>query len=476
MDELAYSIVAMDPKMVGFSIAFAQSIASIELARRIKRLDPAIKVVFGGPALIDGVGDVLLRNYPCIDAVYYGDAEGSLPDFVRGVIPKCVSTRERKATTMCRVDANAFAFPDYLEFFSEMARLQVPEVKNTMKFPFETGRGCWWGFKHACVFCSEDVTLAPYRAKPWQKIVNEVVVQAHNHQVFSFFAVDSVLDYKDHRELLRALASTGLDLEFFFAVKSNIGLEDIKLLKQARAYLVQPGIESLSTPILRLMSKGVSAIQNVRFLKMSKWLGLQLTWTFLVGFLGEDPSEYEKMTALARNLRHLFPPQDVVPCLLYRGSKLFRNPAAHGIEIVGPLPIYEHLYDLPFEEIRALAFKFQYVYASDNRNYREYTAELKQVSLAWRRNYFASTRVLLRYYNLGPNIIVLDERDGDVKRYELDEVESHIYRSGFDIAVVSRLVGDNPDIEKVFVALEARGLIFRENDLFISLAIPVENP
>jgi hypothetical protein len=37
-------------------------------------------------------------------------------------------------------------------------------------------------------------------------------------------------------------------------------------------------------------------------------------------------------------------------------------------------------------------------------------------------------------------------------------------------------VGDNPDIEKVFVALEARGLIFRENDLFISLAIPVENP
>ena len=475
MEKVAQYVVQRKPTTVGFSITFAQSIASLQLAKRIKELDPKIKILLGGPTLIEGVGEALLKNYPFIDAIYYGDAEGSLVDFLRGSDPNCISTREKPAIEISRVSGDQFLTPNYDEFFSRVDQLDLHEIKLDMKFPFETGRGCWWGFKNASAFCSEDVTLAPYRAKTWQNVVSEVRHQAIKYNIANFFSVDSVLDYKHNKELLQGLADIGFDLEFFFPVKSNIGLEDLKYLKKAGVSLVQPGIESLSTPILRLMDKGVSTIQNIRFLKFSSWLGLKLSWTFLTGFLGEDPEDYVKMARLSKNLQHLYPPLDVVPCLLYRGSKLFRNPEKQGIQICGPLPIYYHLYSLLPAEINNIAFKFQYNYQGLNADYPHYTQPLREVVWEWQRNYRDNKRILM-YHLINGRIILMDRRSDRKVKLELNEFETSVYLNIFDITSISRIPGDPAEIERTVASFEEKGLVFRENDQLLALALPAKEP
>jgi hypothetical protein len=54
-------------------------------------------------------------------------------------------------------------------------------------------------------------------------------------------------------------------------------------------------------------------------------------------------------------------------------------------------------------------------------------------------------------------------------KYELTEEESVLYRRGFDIA---KDLDDAVALEK----FEKNGLVFRENGLFLSLAIPFGEP
>src|SRR5262249_61152683 len=69
------------------------------------------------------------------------------------------------------------------------------------------------------------------------------------------------------REFLPALAGSGLDAQVFFEQKANLRLGQIRALRRAGIAIIQPGIEALSTPLLRLMRKGVSAAQNIDLLR-----------------------------------------------------------------------------------------------------------------------------------------------------------------------------------------------------------------
>ena len=68
-----------------------------------------------------------------------------------------------------------------------------------------------------------------------------------------------------------------------------------ELLARAGVRSIQPGIESFSDSVLRLMRKGVTGLQNVQLLKWCRELGLRPYWNLLWGFPGEDPQEYARM-------------------------------------------------------------------------------------------------------------------------------------------------------------------------------------
>jgi len=44
---------------------------------------------------------------------------------------------------------------------------------------------------------------------------------------------------------------------------------------------LEVGIESLSTPVLKLMRKGTTLLQSVQFLRQAREMGLEVVWNLL---------------------------------------------------------------------------------------------------------------------------------------------------------------------------------------------------
>jgi len=68
---------------------------------------------------------------------------------------------------------------------------------------------------------------------------------------------------------------------------------------------MQPSIESLSSHVLEIMDKGITALANVACLKYCREAGLRPSWNLLHGFPGETCEDYEQTLRFLRAIVHL---------------------------------------------------------------------------------------------------------------------------------------------------------------------------
>ena len=122
---------------------------------------------------------------------------------------------------------------------------------------------------------------------------------------------------------------------------------------------LQPGIESLSTPILALMRKGVTALQNVRLLKWCAEYGIHVFWNVIYGFPGEQPEESARLAEVLPSLTHLAAPE-LCRLAIHRFSPYHNRPGEFGLEVLGPLPWYRLVYPADDATLADLAYNFDY--------------------------------------------------------------------------------------------------------------------
>ena len=129
---------------------------------------------------------------------------------------------------------------------------------------------------------------------------------------------------------------------------------------------IQPGIEALSTPLLRLMDKGVSARQNIALLRYARAAGMALNWNLLYAFPGDDIEDYEQTLAVLPLLRHLNPPGGLSHLSIDRFSPYFDQPGRYGIAKLRPIEAYASV--LPEgADIGKVAYHFAADYRSGSR-------------------------------------------------------------------------------------------------------------
>ena len=439
LSRCADEVLAGAPRVVGFTAVYSQLWPSAALAGELKRRDPSLTIVFGGASCEGPMGPAVLRTFPVVDVVVRGEGEGALPPLVRALIagqepprlsglcwrsPEGVSEVPRHHAPS--VDVNTLAVPVYDEYFerlrrSGLVRMILPEV------PFESSRGCWWGEKHHCTFCGLNGLDMLHRSKSPERVLAELDTLAARYEALDFTAVDNIMDMRFFDSVLPRLAASGRDRSLFYETKANLTFEQVSSFHAAGVRTIQPGIESLSSPILQLMRKGVTALQNVRLLKWSARLGIHVIWNLLYGFPGEEPAEYARMAELVPSLAHLTPPE-FVRLMVYRFSPYHEQPAQHGLRLIGPLAYHSFLYDVD-EATRtdlAQAFDFQY---EDRRDPESYVGALRERITQWRREAEKNRGALT--YRRGPGFLVLtDTRTTTTHRpirYTLGPREAQVY-------------------------------------------------
>ena len=156
------------------------------------------------------------------------------------------------------------------------------------------------------------------------------------------------------------------DVHIFYEEKANLSLDQVVLLKNAGVNVIQPGIESLSTCVLKLMDKGVSASKNIELLRYARAADLALNWNYLIGFPGDRAEAYWEAVDLIPALVHLEPPGGLCGLSIDRFSPYFEQPERYGVSGFRPMSSYVDLLP-PDADVYAVAYHFHADYTSGSK-------------------------------------------------------------------------------------------------------------
>lgn len=372
LDDVARRIVEVGPRIVGVSTTFQQTCAGLAIARRVKARDPTIVICFGGANCDHPMGEALASAFAQIDHVFSGESDRTFPDFAaavlagrspvpprpRGRLPVAGEAGHGQVVRGEPIAAlDEMPIPDMDDYFRDLGR-QSFAARVRPALVFESSRGCWWGAKHHCTFCGLNANELAYRSKSAPRVLDELDRLATRHGVRLFEAVDNILNPHHIDGVFARLAEASPGYSFFYEVKTNMSHD--QLVRAARAGLtyVQPGIESLHDHLLKLMAKGVSALQNVAFLRSCREIGIVPCWNMLHRFPGETAACYAEMVDLFVTIEHLDPPMSVSPVRLDRYSPYFERADAYGYQDVAPFEAYQRLFAVPAETAGRIAYFF----------------------------------------------------------------------------------------------------------------------
>ena len=375
-------------------------------------------------------------------------------------------------------DLNTLAYPDFDDYFARLERSTFRAEIEPQLF-FETSRGCWWGQKHACKFCGLNGSSLAFRRKEPERASEELRHLVHRHGVHRASSADNILDYRYFDTFLPRLQESGLDLRFEYEMKCNLTRPQVERLLQAGLGGAQLGIETFSTPILKLVDKGATARHNLQTLKWFSEAGIEVKWNFLYGFPGEDPEEYAAMADLLPLLCHLAPPLGTGRVRLDRFSPYFRDPDAHGIANARPNRAFRYIYPFSDDAIANLAYYYEYDYA-DGRSLDYVAAVLKAIDL-WRE---LAGNVTLRSWDRSDGVLLLtDTRPcATAMQHRLAGIERALYLycdTGRSLKTLLQFAAKNaedrpwgePAVRRMLDRWIADRIAARVDDHYLSLAV-----
>ena len=517
--------------LVGLTSMFSQSLACISMARKLKERNADIVTVMGGANCETPMGEEIVKNVRAMDFVFSGPALISFPQFVEyrldqdleachrisGVLSSanCLS-EERRDTgdkgSAVRRSLPAHANPPQIgpgtigkeRDINEMVELDYQSFLQSVKthFPnkevppvlfFETSRGCWWGERSHCTFCGLNGISMNYRAMhPQNAIASIQSLFSYAKECTYLNCVDNILPRNYTKEVLPFL-NTPPEISLFYEVKADLSEQDIQMLSQARVNGIQPGIEALATSTLKLMKKGTTAFQNVRFLKYCATHEVFPLWNLLMGFPREKEEVYQKYLHDLPLLRHLPPPSGVVNVRFDRYSPYFTLAQEYGLDLV-PFAFYKLVYPFSQESLRNLAYYFE-----DQNQQADYIMTLYKwfgkvrgqveqwKSVWWPRGemqavwgkWYQQNHPKLLFKQQGNDTIIYDSRSGKPLRYQISDTTKQClqyldqpHKKADLLKQFAHL--SHQEIEREIAFLQDRGLLFEEDNRFLSLVLPGE--
>jgi ribosomal peptide maturation radical SAM protein 1 len=424
--------------IIGFSLTISQLASSMAMAQRIKKKFPNSTIFFGGSGCAGEMGKAILHVCPYVDIVVHGEGEQILPELTRKVHQNKslkdiygISWRNSENEVLSTPSAPLYQALDkrptlcFDPYFQRLKRLDLHN-RLSVWIPFESSRGCWYGEKSQCSFCGLH-EIMKYRKRNHIQVLEELEELNEKYGVNQFFAVDLILPREYFQGFIPELISRSHEWLLFYEVKANMKKQELEQLSKAGIRWIQPGIESLNTDILRLMRKGVSALQNIQLLKWCQEYDMRVTWNLIGGLPGEKEEYYREMASMMPLLHHLIPPSGIGRFQLHRFSPYFNNPQSHGIKYLGAHPLYRYIFPVSEQDLNNLVYLHDYE-LEDELCDMEYLSKIQSSIDQWQQSYQLGAKLVLHAVENGHGEIIDTRSEVDGERiYRLNPYELSLY-------------------------------------------------
>lgn len=423
-------------KYVGITCSYEQINAVVAILKIIKRHNPEIKTFIGGFNCENEMSLGIASLDPeskFLDYIFSGESEISLIKFLREG-----GSKNRIITGESLLDMDVIPDLDFSDYFNQL-NFKTEHSLLVM----EHSRGCWWGEKNQCKFCG--IGRVNFRQKSLKRIKAELEA-AKKWGIKRLHMADLIMPDSHLTELLPDLIKEDYGWTMYFEQKVSLNYDEMKLLMDSGVFEIQPGIESLSSDILKKMSKGTSLKQNVQFLRDATILGFELFWNIVWGIPGESVEDYREMNRVIPLLIHLLPPVGIFHMTMVRFSPYFNNPAEYGIKNIKPITSYYEVYP-DFVDIDNLALVFTCDYTDpnviDTTEINKLMELLETWNIRWEQGLFV------------PKLEVTQQGDGtvillDTRGLEGNEVKQELDKESVELLLTSSIY-KNSDLENKFI-------------------------
>lgn len=418
INDIAEIIVEFGSKIVGCTSIFEQRASSAAILNAVKRLSQETVTIIGGANCTEEMAEGMGSLGASIDYIFSGECETVFPDFLKqwkaGNLPKEKIIKGTPCLNMDDIPAI-----NYDEFYRQQADLVQPLPENFW-LPYETSRGCWWGEKTPCTFCGLNGLLFKYRQKSPEHVMAQLKQLIDAYKPGIILNCDNIMPFSFFEELLPQLNTAFPGVQFYYEQKANINLKRMLRLKEANVHMIQPGIEGVSTSLLKRMNKGIKGSQNITMMRYARSCGIALNWNLLYAFPGDRLEEYEETLGILRHIRHLSPPFSMDTLDFERFSMYCIEPDSYKILDMKPLSGY---YDILPEkaDVNKVAYNMTCHYDSCAFEHPEIVRAINDEILAWRAAWV---------------------HDGDVHTPRILKVSEQVEKDGYPILHITE-VGEN---------------------------------
>jgi ribosomal peptide maturation radical SAM protein 1 len=408
VDAVIPAIASLHYKMIGCTTRMGQTNCCIALLNGIKRLCPEMLTLIGGANCEDEMAQGIASLSESIDYVFSGESELSFCDFLKsyfnGELPS-----ERIIWGRPLMDLDSLALPDYRCFFEQIQGFLGENSPKQLAVSYETSRGCWWGAKQKCRFCGSKVIS---RTKTAPKVLNDLRQLSQRYSNKTIYMCDNIMPTSFYREVLPVLKEKKETPPLYYMLKADLKLQDLLNLKTAKVNQITPGIEALSTGLLKLMNKGVTARQNLQLLRNARSLGIHLDWLLLWGFPGDKAGYYQETLNLLPLIRHLQPPESFAHLFLVRFSPYLEKARDFQISNVRPWAVYDMIYP-EWADVDKLAYWFVGDYPCEAHENPQLIKKITEEIVLWKKVWQATYLVMVPFQE---NYLILDNRDNNGKK------------------------------------------------------------
>jgi len=477
--------------IIGFTLNYGQLLPSLAVAKKIKEQDSIKHIVLGGSRTVDQLGVNVLRAFPYVDTIVWGDGEEALCRLASGIetaesIPGVITRKNNDIR--CNqpglwVDLNTLPFLNYDQFYTELQQTKG-EVGQYFQYygrlPVEISRGCWWNH---CTFCNTCLLSPRYREKRVERIVEEIQQLSEQYKMLDFQIIGNTLPKKDSRQLFHHLKEIGHDFSFVAEARAaELQSDEYTLMKEAGFNIIQTGIESFSPSYLKKMNKGTRVIDNLAALKFCQENDIKNSYNLIIEYPNEEIHDFEETKYVVSLIQSYLDPPLISSLRVMYGSMIQRHPEQFNIASLEYASIDRLIYP---EEVLAQGICYVFGFTQKEQHPPNPWKELVET---WRQERYARCKDALTkqttldrwvfyYVDGGSFLKIYDKRKNDsIKIFVLSEIERQIFLACTNVITYQSLLEqfcDFPEFEisAILQSFETNGLVYREDTSYLALPL-----
>ncbi len=305
---------------------------------RYKRHNPSSIIILGGPGP-SAIGMELLRSFPWLDIVIYGEGEQTLIELLNALRTK---QSLNEIPGLCRrvneyvINTGHRARLHNLDQLLPLSYDIFPRDRYQSSVPVITSRGC----PYPCSFCAVAKLWGNQTTRHSIPVMLQMLKDLgdRGYQQVAFVDDTFILHRKRVLEMCQGMQQFATPIEWHCNGRINlIDKELIKTMYSAGCRSIFFGLESGSNKLLQQMRKGFSVEETIRIVTMSASY-LQITVSFIWGFPDESWSDFLQTYTLCEKLLkipnvsiqvHLLTPYPGVPIYEQHAEEIAFEPNIH---------------------------------------------------------------------------------------------------------------------------------------------------